>query len=192
MSDIIREVNEAENEFARAFPGNDLEPAETPRTEVDTRIDWLMERIAKRRRIIEDNDAVADARILQIEDWRQGENAKVQRQIDWFQSEIRRLLPIDAESFEREYGKKSRVLPFGTIGYKKKPDTIEVFDEERALAWAKERGLEIKTIPARETVAKPVLKKALETWSDPDGFEVIRGLDDFYVKVDVNGTQKGH
>ena len=184
LPDILQE---AEEEFSRAFPGDSLDPL----TDTEARLDWLLERIANRQAEIATNNAIADRRKLQIEDWRQGENAKIERSIDWFNSQIRQLVPIEPTEFEQQFGKRSRTLPFGTIGYRKMPDTIEVFNPERALEWAKARGQETKIIPASETVSKTVLKAALKQHTDPDGFEVIRGLDEFYVKPDDHQT-KGH
>ena len=169
-------LEEDEREFAAQLgsPGT--------RTDTEVRLDWLMERIARRHRQVALNNAVADARKTMIEDWRQSQNQRLERGIAWLEGSIRQILPHTLEQFEREYGKKSRNLPHGTIGWRRHPDKVEVFNEERALLWAKERGLEIAV---KESVSKTTLKKALEAGEEPDGFEIIRGLDEFYVKPDV-------
>jgi len=175
--EIIAHVEQDEADFLAAWGAEPIEA----RSEVDSRIDWLMERIAKRRGVIADNNATAAQRAAQIEDWRQGENAKIERSVDWFNYQIRLLLPADGAEFKDQYGKKSRTLPFGTVGFKAHPSTLEVFDEERALAWAEARGLEIKT---KRTVSKTTLKKALGDERSGDGFEVITHPDDFFVRID--------
>lgn len=174
--EIVDQIDQDEAEFLEAWGAEPIHA----RTEVDSRIDWLMERIAKRRALVAENNAIASKRADQIEDWRVGENAKLERSIDWFRYQIRELLPIDGEAFKNQYGKKSRVLPFGTVGFKSHPSTLEVFNEEDALAWAKARGLEIKV---KESVTKTTLKKALGDERSGDGFELIEHPDDFFVRI---------
>jgi len=173
-------LEEDEREFA-----GQLGSAGT-RTDTEVRLDWLLEKIAKRHGMVARNNAVADARVSMIEDWRRAENDRLLRGIAWLESNVRELLPQGADEFEREYGKRSRNLPYGTVGWRRHPDKVEVFDEARALAWAKASGLEIAT---KESVSKTTLKNSLEAGDEPDGFEIIRGLDEFYVKPDVLATK---
>ena len=180
--EIVALCEEDEREFLEAMDVGELEPLESPTlAETDARLDWLLERIAKRRHQVAENDAVAKKRLLQIEDWRQGENAKLERSIDWFQSQLRQLVPVDAQAFEGAYGQRSRRLPFGSFGYKKHPPKVEITDDERALAWAKANGCEIKV---KETVSKTVLRAELEAGKVGDGFELITSYDEFYVKTE--------
>lgn len=160
------------------------------RTEVDSRIDWLLERITKRQTMIAENNVIADARVAQIEDWRQGENDKLDRSIQWFRYQIQTLIPPDANTFAERYGKKSRALPFGVIGYKKHPDKVEVFDADKALAWAKARNLPVNV---KETVSKTTLKEALakENTDEGDGFQLAHGMDEFYVKANDDQVKQG-
>jgi len=185
--DFIGLVDEDEREFLKAFLSTVHEEDDATRN--DTRLDWLLEKLSKRREQITRNNAIADARKLMVEDWRQGENAKIERAVSWLEFQIRELVPPDGDAFQETYGAKSRALPFGTIGFHKKPDTIQILDEEKTLQWAKTHGLEIKRVET-ETVSKTTLKAALKTFDDPDGFEVIKGLDEFYVKTD--DSKKGH
>ena len=174
--DIIQQIDDDEREFLEGFG----ESEEATPSDIDVRIDWLLERIAKRRKLVEQNNAVAEARKFQIEAWRVSENDRLERAIGYFEWQIRELQPADADSFEQTYGKRSRSLPFGSFGYRKHPDKVEIYDKDRALGWAKERGLEVKT---KETVSKTVLKKALQEAGTRtgDGFEIVPGMDEFYV-----------
>ena len=184
--DIIGLIEDDEREFVESMGGT---LPEKP-SEVDSRIDWLLERIGKRQAMIEQNDAVAKERILQMEDWRQGENAKLERAIEWFRYEVKKLLPMDAKSFQQAYGKKSRTLPFGTVGYKKHPAKIEITDADRALLWAKAHNL---PVTVKESVSKTVLKEAVENITDnPDGFGVLPGHDEFFVRTNEQGKEKGN
>ena len=186
--DFIAEVDEDEREFLSAFLSTTQEEDDATRN--DTRLDWLLEKLAKRREQKARNNAIADARKLMVEDWRQGENAKIERAVSWLEFQIRELVPADSDAFSKTYGAKSRALPFGTIGYRKSPPTIEVFDEPKALEWAKLHKLEIKV---KESVSKTELKKAIEYTQDPpDGFGLIPGGETFFVKTDDLVTPRGH
>lgn len=187
--EILRLAEEDEQEFLASFLSKaHADAAVTDKTDTDIRVDWLLEKLGKRQAQIAQNNAIAEARKLQVEDWRQAENAKIERSISWIEYQIRELLPPDGESFQEAYGQKSRALPFGRVGFRQNPARVEVFDEDRALAWAKLHKLDIKI---KESVSKTDLKKAAEHTQDPpDGFEVVPGLEEFYVKADGNG-QKG-
>ncbi len=151
---------------------------DTP-TDIEVRLDWLLERIVKRQRQIKRNNGVAEKRALMIEDWRRGENMKLESAIGWFESEVRSLLPPDSKEFEREYGKKSRNLPSGTVGWRRQPDRIEIYDENKLLAWAKLLDL---PITVKESVSKFEVRKAMDAGAEPDGVDLIKGLDELYIK----------
>lgn len=182
--EIIREIEETERTFVEQFLGKVWESHE--RSEVDVRLDWCMEKIRQAKRMMEQNDRVAEARKLQIEDWRQGENRKLENRIGYFEWCVRELMPDDVEVFQDVYGKKSRDLPFGTVGFRQQPDKIEVYNEEQALAWAKLHKLPTKI---KETVSKTELKKAIKHTADPPvGFQLVPGSSEFFVTVRTDDT----
>ena len=185
--DIIQEIEGDDREFLESFLGKAW--ADFERSDLDVRLDWLMEKLARAQGLVAQNDGVAKERHGHIEDWRQGENAKLGRQISYLEWCIRELMPPDQQTFEKAYGQKSRALPFGVVGYRKSPDTIEVFDEARALEWARLHKLEIKV---KESVSKTDLKRAIQHTEDPpDGFQLVPGTSELFIKVDDNGERKG-
>ena len=181
IQNLIDQADEIEAEFLAAF----ADPIED-RVDVDSRLDWLLEKRGKQEAEIAKNNAIAERRLLQIEDWRQGENGKIERAMSWTDYQIRELLP-DADEMQNQYGKRSRILPFGTVGYRKTPPKVEIFDEAKALEWARIHKVDIKV---RESVSKTDLKKAIQNTQDPpDGFGLIPGSEEFFVRTD--DTTKG-
>ena len=81
--DILSAADEDERDFLAAFL--DKVGSEADRTVTDSRLDWLLEKLCKRKEQIARNDDIAKARLLQIEDWRQGENAKIERAAGWIE-----------------------------------------------------------------------------------------------------------
>lgn len=189
MSDELTPDLEAiRDDFLRSFLDETWEDKQEAQT--DARLDWLLEKITEHKEAMRQNDVIAEGRRVQIEDWRQGENAKHERAISWLEYQIREIVPPDVESFERAYKQKSRSLPFGVVGFRKSPSKIEVFDEERTLAWAKLHKLPIKI---KESYSKADLKKAIQTTTDPpDGFQVVPGMSEFFVRTDDLSPKKGH
>lgn len=180
LPEVLALAEQDQADFLATFPEGAWEGHEQAR--VDARLDWLLEKLTDRKAQVRLNNEVADARKLAIEDWRQAENAKIESSISYFEFECRQLLPADSKDFEAQYGQKSRRLPFGTIGFRQSPAKVEVFDVEKALAWARLHKLDI-TI--KETVSKTVLKKAIEHTEDPpDGFQLVPGSSDFFVRTD--------
>ncbi len=122
------------------------------------RIDWLLEKIQHAEAQIAENNAVADRRIAMQEDFRQGENGKLERAIGWLTGEIGMIAPPDGDAMKEEYGKKSRVLAHGTFGHKMvSGDKVEITDPVQALAYAETNNLEVTTTTTR-VVSKTVLK----------------------------------
>lgn len=136
----------------------EITPAE--RAEWDTYLDVLLERLAKAEADIAENQEVARRRIQMIQAWEHSANESLQRQAGWLRQQV--------EMFARgyDYGSKtSRQLPHGEFGTKKKPDSIEIVDQEKALGFARRVGLEIKV---EEKVQKTPLKAFYARWSAGD------------------------
>ena len=144
------------------------------------RIDWLLERVAAARAEIAENNAVADARIAMQEDFRQGENARIERKITWLVGEIGTLAPTDGVAMKAEYSKKSRTLAHGTFGFKSHPDSIAIDDAKAALAFAVENSLPVKTV---HSVTKTTLKDHAKATGESEGggWRLVPGADAFFV-----------
>lgn len=144
------------------------------RAGLDTRLDFLLQKMADRALAIANNDEVADRRIAMIEGWRRQQNATIEREIGWLR------LHFEALSDGYDFGaKKSRALPHGTFGFRKKGDTLEIIDMPAAVTFAEANGLEIK----RSVNKTPLLEHFRKTGEIPDGTEFVPGGDAFFVKA---------
>lgn len=158
--------------------------AEVP-TELDndeSKIDWLLGKLRKIRGTTEENEAIAKCGIRLQEDWLAGENAKLERQAAHFRRWIAILMPPNAEEAKKVYGKFSRSLPNGDIGFKKDPDTIAIDDAEAALTYALANELEIKVKTTR-SVSVATLKAHIEDTGvlEGDGWRQVDGLSRVFV-----------
>ena len=143
------------------------------------RIDWLLEKVTALRAEIAENNAVADRRIAMQEDFRQGENAKIDRAITYWVGQIGQLATDDGDAFKAEYGKKSRTLAHGSFGFKRKTDSIEISDPKAALAFAVTNNLPVKTT---HSVSKTSLKDHAASTGEMEGegWRHVEGGDVFF------------
>lgn len=141
---------------------------------LDIRIDWLLEKLGKLAAETAANDEVADRRVAMIEGWRRQQNESLEKRIWWIR------LQIEAMTDGYDYrGKKSRSLPSGSFGFRKKSDTLEIVDMPAAVAFAEAIGAEIK-----KTIGKtPLLDHFKSTGEIPDGTEFVAGGDTFFIKA---------
>lgn len=142
--------------------------------------DVLADRILDRYREIAAEAAqverIADARIADIKDWRDGEVHRLQKRMDYLEERLRQLadLLIDPEK------KKSMNLPSGRIGFRAGRDRLEVTDKPRFEAWAEKHGVGRSVWKVTKTDAMNALKNE---GLAPEGAELVEGTDSFYVKV---------
>ncbi len=148
--------------------------------DVDSIIDWHLEKLRANQAEVIRNRLVANQRVETIRDWEAGEFAKLDRQREYIVGQIGQLAPPTSEATVEEYGKKSRTLPNGSFGFRAKPDRIEIEDAEKALAYAKQEDLEITV---RESVSKTVLKKWAQGMgvADGGGWRLEPGKPGFFV-----------
>ena len=146
------------------------------------RIDWLLERVAGLHAQIAENNEIADRRIAMQEDFRQGENGKLDRAITYWVGQIGQLAPPSGEAMKSEYGQKSRELAHGKFGFKARPERIEIDDEKAALAFAVKNHLPVRIV---NSVTKTSLKDhaAATGECEGDGWRRIEAADEFFVKT---------
>lgn len=159
--------------------------AEVP-TEFDndeSKIDWLLGKLRKIRAMIEENERVAKCGIRLQEEWLYGENAKLERDATHFRRWIAMLMPPNAEEAKKAYGKLSRSLPNGDVGFKKDKDTIVIDDATKVLAYADANDLEI-TRKISSSVSVATLKAHMEATGavEGDGWRQVPGLSHVFVK----------
>ena len=173
----------SEAELELAGPDWDAFKAMMEDTTADSdlvRIDWLLEKVTALKAEIAENDAVAKRRMEMQEDFRQGENAKIENAITYWVGQIGQLAPSDGDAFKAEYGKKSRTLAHGTFGYRTRPDRVEIDGMEAVVLFAKGTDIPIKVV---HTISKTDLKKHAQKTGllDGPGWHLVPGGDEFFV-----------
>jgi phage host-nuclease inhibitor protein Gam len=152
--------------------------ASGPATELDVRLDWLLSRLARVQAEIKRNSDVATARVQQIRTWEASANESLDRQCGY----LEHLISLIGINYD--YGKKrSRSLPNGTVGFRKRPPSVEIWDAEKAVAFALQRGIKVEQ---KTWVGKTELRKHIESTGELpegaiDGVEYVEGGDVFYV-----------
>ena len=155
-------------------------------TETDSdlvRIDWLLERIRKAQAEIAENNEIADRRIAMQEDFRQGENAKIEGFVKWATGQIGVLAPDDGKAMKAEYGKLSRTLANGTFGFRQRPDRIEFDGKEEALVYAQENDIKV-----HRTISFTVQKTDFQAYvkktgvAEGKGWRQVPGKSELFVK----------
>lgn len=171
------ELTEWEREILDTLPPGD------GLTDRDLRVDYLLEQVQKERGKIARADDFASRRVAMIEADRQEKVDMAERRIAWLEGQVRLNLPMDAERFQREYGKKSQKLPHGTVGFRLHQPTVQIDDQELAVSFAEKHGLEIK----KSVNKTPLLNYVKETGDVPNpaecGFDFVDGYDSFFIRA---------
>ena len=120
-------------------PLDEFETTEAPQiTEAftvddDSKADWAMRKLASLRRKQAENKAIADAEIQRVTEWLETVNRSIDGDAAYFEAVMTPYALL-----QRSEGRKSVVLPHGTIKTTAGRPKIEIEDEEKFLAWAKE------------------------------------------------------
>ncbi len=148
----------------------------------ESKIDWLLGKLRKIRGTIEENEGIAKCGIRLQEDWLAGENAKLERTATHFRRWIAILMPSSAEEARKAYGKLSRSLPNGDVGFKKDKDTIAIDDATAAVNYAIGHALHVNKKTTR-SVSVATLKAHMEATGvlEGDGWRHVEGLSHVFV-----------
>jgi hypothetical protein len=138
-------------------PIDDFEIIEEPTREAfviddDSKADWAMRKLASIRRKQADNKAIYDREVQRVAEWLEKVNTDLERDAEWFESNLKPYALT-----ERSNGRKSVVLPHGTIKTTAGRPKIEIENEVEFLAWAE------KSEPELIRVKKEIDKKVLNT-----------------------------
>lgn len=124
----------------------------------DHAADWALRKIAQKQRQIEANRQLAEDEIARITAWLEEVTTPLAGQADHLEALLveyhRKLLAEDDK-------RKTVKLPGGNLVARKRPDNVEITDEEAFIEWAEaERHnlLHIKTSPDRNAIKEAVLK----------------------------------
>ena len=127
------------------------EPAREPFVvDDDSKADWAMRKLASIRRKQSENKAIFDRELQRVSEWLEKVNTALERDAEWFEANLRPYALL-----QRSEGRKSVVLPHGTIKTTAGRPKFEIEDEAKFLEWA-----EINQ-PDLVRVKKEVDKKAL-------------------------------
>lgn len=145
-------------------PIDDFEIIEEPTREAfvvddDAKADWAMRKLASIRRKQADNKAIYDREVLRVAEWLEKVNTALERDAEWFESNLK---PYALS--ERYNGRKSVVLPHGTIKTTAGRPKIEIEDEIKFLAWAETSQPEL--IRTKKEIDKKVLNTLLTDSGD--------------------------
>ena len=95
--------------------------------------DWQVRRLARIRRRMAENEALAAAEIALARKWCQEENAKLERTASFFEQS---LTAFHAQLLESDAKRKTVSLPGGTLKARKHPDRVDVVDADLFVRWA--------------------------------------------------------
>jgi hypothetical protein len=118
---------------------DEFELVEAPQTpeaftvDDDSKADWAMRKLAHLRRKQAENQALAEAEIKRVTEWLQTVNRSLDNDAAYFEAVLTPYALL-----QRSEGRKSVSLPHGTIKTTGGRPKIEIEDEEKFLAWAKE------------------------------------------------------
>ena len=113
----------------------------------------------------------ADREVDKIEKWREAENEKIQRKIDWHEQGLR--------GFLWQSGAKTISLINGKLKRIKGRDRVEIPDVDAFVSQAPGEFLNVKTIPDKTSVMAHIK----ETGEIPDGVDLVTGEDSFKVSL---------
>jgi len=99
----------------------------------DSKADWAMRKLASLRRKQAENKAIAEAEIQRVTKWLETVNTSLENDASYFEAVLTPYALL-----QRSEGRKSVLLPHGTIKTTAGRPKIEIEDEEAFLAWAKE------------------------------------------------------
>ncbi len=114
----------------------------------------------------------------------------LRRRIEFFKAAYASQIEGWAKAEIAVYGgkKKSMDLLYGTVGFRKSSDSVEVSDEERAILWAEVQEFDHLI---KKTLAKSEFKKGFDRYYELDPVTVsafaikVPGEDKFYIKASV-------
>lgn len=133
--EIITQIEEDLREFlGDSLPVLEDDPEKAA---LDAHLDTLLFVIGKAELEMARNEDVATRRLEiardSIDGWLEAENGRLGRTVGFLRGQVQTL------TREYDYGrKKSRTLPFGKFGTRKKADSVEVLDRRLAISWIRQ------------------------------------------------------
>lgn len=97
----------------------------------DSKADWAMRKLASIRRKQAENEAIFSRELDRIQEWLLAVNNALEADAQWFESNLK---PYALQ--QRSEGRKSVVLPHGTVKTTAGRPKVEVINEDELLKWA--------------------------------------------------------
>jgi len=139
----------------QASPIDDFDIVETPvlesfKVDDDQKADWAMRKLAAIRRKQSENKAIADREIQRATEWLQKVNTALENDAGYFEAILTPYALL-----QRSEGRKSLVLPHGTVKTVAGRAKVEIQDAEEFLAWAEKNQpnlIRVKKEPDRSAL----------------------------------------
>ena len=148
MSNVQPEIDEFDNPAISSIAAEN----EGFKVDDDQKADWALRKLAVIRRKQAENKNIYDAEVIRITEWLSAVNTALDKDALYFEAV---LTPYALT--ERSNGRKSLVLPHGTVKTTAGRPKIEIQNEVEFLAWAE------KSEPELIRIKKEIDKKVLNT-----------------------------
>lgn len=116
----------------------------------DAKADWAMRKLAFIRRKQEENKNIHEQEVKRVTEWLQTVNTALERDAEYFEAILKPYALL-----QRSEGRKSVILPHGTIKTVAGRAKVEIESEEKLLAWAE------ASYPAVIRIKKDIDKRVL-------------------------------
>jgi phage host-nuclease inhibitor protein Gam len=117
--------------------------------------DWALRKLAQARKRIGENDALADAEMDRIDDWRREANKPHKGDVEYFEGLLRQW---HEEQLAEDPKRKTVSLPGGKLEARQNPDHIAIEDTNLAIKWALENHP--SWVRVKYELEKDAIKKA--------------------------------
>lgn len=134
--------------------------------------DWALKRLAELEHEVEENEAIAAARIAELEARTKRLNVRAAKGVAFFRTQLEAFAVGHREELLGTGSRKTRGLPNGSIGFRKSGGDLKTIDREALLIWAREQPIELELVRMKEEPCLPEIKKlAKEKAFIPPGME---------------------
>jgi hypothetical protein len=161
--------------------GEEAETQKEPfRVDDERKAAWACSRILAARRRIARRRELAEVYQTRILDWLTKANDPDESSAAFLEATLR---PWVEETLATVGRSRSIRLPGAKVGFRKKPDRVELLDQDQILAFCREHQLEgIEVI--KTEVSKTELKRHLVEGAQIPGAELVTGNDELTVSAD--------
>lgn len=148
-------------------------------------LEWCLERQGEALATIAANNALAEEAIARIRQRLATINGPLERTASYFEAQARTYAESARSELLGKGKKKSRDLPAGSVGWRKKGGGLVVDDEDAAIAWAKAQD-DLSLVRVKVELNKSALNAAFKANGEvPPGCSVAPETEELYIKPTV-------